>query len=158
MKCVCNKSSELSYEDVNKLYEMFKDNMAKFAEKLNLYKCIYVDSYKEKWINDTLKDENLLCFRYYYEEDLAGFIFIIVNEDENFVREFHVDKKFQGDGKTFYQMIKLAVSDISNENDYTGDIWMINDKSKAVFKHIGAKFDDKKYRISSNHLKEWLNR
>ena len=59
MNFVCNKSSELAYEDVEKLYELFKDNMAKFAEKLDIYKCIYVDSYKEKWINDTLNNDNL---------------------------------------------------------------------------------------------------
>ena len=94
----------------------------------------------------------------YFEDVLAGFIFIIVTSDENFVREFHVDKKYQGDGKTFYQMINFAVSNLSNENDFTGDIWLINEKSKAVFKHLGARFDDKKYRISSANLKKWMNK
>ena len=65
---------------------------------------------------------------------------------------------WQGSYLSFYQMINSAVSNLSNENDFTGDIWLINEKSKAVFKHLGARFDDKKYRISSANLKKWMNK
>ena len=55
-------------------------------------------------------------------------------------------------------MIVFAVSSLSNSNDFTGDIWLLNNKSKDVFRHIGARFDDKKYRISLENLKKWINK
>lgn len=158
MNCIINRSSELTSENVEELFSLFLRNMGQFAKKNKFFESIKTEFYKEKWINDILNEERLLSFRFYDNEILAGYILIIIKENENFVHEFQIDESYQGDGKTFKEMILVTVSNIPNQNDYTGNIWFVNEKSRNVFKHLGAKFIDDQYKIEREILNKWIKK
>lgn len=156
MKTVYKKNNELKYDEVEKLYNLFEENMKKVSDG-TFYIHTFNDVYKKKWIDETLNDDNLIALIFYNDEDIAGFLFILLLESENFIREFQISPKYQGDGSTFYSMICTAVPYLDKTKELCGDIWMVNKKSQEVFRHLGARVNaDGKYHLDIDTLASWI--
>lgn len=156
MECVVRKNSEITLEKAEELFQIFINNMSKYADMNSFFKGIKTEQYKDKWINDVLNNDKLSSYEYYENDNLVGYILIIFLDNENYIHEFEIDSKYQGDGKTFKEMVKNTIDLIDNNNDFSGDIWFINKKSRNVFKHIGASFVDDKYIASRDVLLRWI--
>lgn len=156
METIVKSNLELSHEEANQLFDMFLDNMKKFAEMNKVYSSILTDEYRKKWIDNTLDNNNNKIIMFYDNNLLIGFIVVEENDTENFIRDFQIVKSHQNDGETFKNMIIEGVKRLDTSKEFSGDIWMFNSHSRDVFKHIGAKFEDGKYRLSFDLLKKWL--
>lgn len=156
MKTILKTNKELSRKEAEILYDIFLDNMKTFAEQNKIYASILTEKYREKWISNTLENDINKIVLFYEGDSLIGYIVGEEQEKENFIRDFQIVKAYQKDGHTFKNMIIEGVKCFNLSKEFSGDIWMFNSHSREVFKHIGATFDDGKYRLSYEKLKNWL--
>ena len=159
MKCIEKTSKELSLDEMNRLFDLFIANMDEFIKTNSLYKGTDKPEFRNDWIKDILEDENGRVYQYYSDDDkFVGFIVASIRENENFIKEFHIEPEFQGNGKTFYEMTARVVLTIHNNNDFTGFIWGNNQHSRDVFRHLGAKFDGDVFRVSRDVLMNYFKK
>ncbi len=148
MNVVCKKNAEIRDEELSVLYDI------SFSNNSNQEKMIS----KEDWIDLTKKDNNLLCFEFFNEEEFVGYVLISMLENENFVSAFEIMKKYQSDGKTFKEMIRMLLPYTNTKNIYTGIIFNENHHAQIAFKSIGAIPDKNKYKVSYDRLNEFLDK
>ena len=158
METVYKDYKTIELNEAEKMFEIFLNNMRHYAEKNPLYASILKEEYKEKWIKNIMENANVKDFLYYENGELIAFITIKVSETEQYVNDFHIIPRYQGDGSTFKNMILGALPHLDMSKEFTGDIWMLNNHSRDVFKHLGAKFENDKYRINFENLKKWIDK
>lgn len=156
MQMIVRKTKEKRREEIEKLFDIFLENMKEFATNA-WYASILTPEYRENWINEVINDDNIIVFIYSVDSNIMAFICIKVSEKENFVKDFQIVGSYQHDGQTFKNMIVDAIKHLDLSKEFTGEIWMLNNHSRDVFKHLGAKFEDGKFRLSSLGLANWLN-
>ena len=158
MKCIVKNNNELSREDISKYYNLFSDNMMEYTKKPDSHVSLN-DEYKEKWINETLTENNLKFLSFYDDDDaIAGYV-VAIEKEKNFIRDFQIVDRFQHDGRTFRFMVEKVVETFDNGKPFYGFIWSTNLKSKIVFTKIGCRINDNKaFEISADDLKKWLDK
>lgn len=152
MECFCIRNIDYESQDFKRCYEIFYNNMKKIANN-GFYDLFVVDI--EKWKMDLMR-KNPTFLIYKNGEEIVGYIIVLEKEDDNFIYEYQIESKYQGDGSTFNRMIFEGIKNIDINKGFSGKIWAVNDKSKKVFEHLGAKFDDNScyYHLDAETLKE----
>ena len=153
----CKRNKDISDEFANELFNMFLETMGTMAENSQSYKGIFTDEFKKNWINKLKTNENEKVLLVYDDSKLAAFVIVLELENETFIQDFHIKKEYQGDGKTFRFIISEGAKNVDITKELTGDIWIVNGHSRDVFKHIGARFEDGKFRLKFDVLAKWLS-
>lgn len=158
MEIICKRNNELTYQELEILFQMYKYNnksIIKNEENLKI-KNIEKKEFKDEWINNILKNNSLICIICLEQKYLIGFALLTLNQEENYINEFHILEQNQRDGKTFRAMAQ-GIFKVSQPNkDFTGRIWTENYNAQKVFKSMGALPVKEKYHLKYEKLKEWL--
>lgn len=154
MKIICKKNVELTDEELELFYDLYVSNL---DENVRKEYSVYSDENKKIWINNIKDNNQLFCAEYFEENEFVGYIMIVLYEKENYVQEFEIVKKFQGDGKSFKNMVKLILPFTNTKNVYTGLIYDYNHHAKKVFKSIGAVPDHNKYVVDYDRLVRFVD-
>ena len=157
MNIICKNNNDITREELNELYDIYLDNIPREAKVDDHYKFIMDEDYRNKWINEIINEPNLLCCKYYNEKELIGYIIIFLKEKENYIREFEIISKYQNDGTTFKEMVKLALPFTNIQNNYTGKILHYNIDAKSAFRSLGALPKDGKYFASYDTINKMMN-
>lgn len=154
MECLCIRDMDYESDVFKKCYEIYYNNMKKIAN--NGFFDIFVADIDG--LKNTLMPKNPTFLIYKDGEEIAGYIIVIEKEDDNFIHEYQIASKYQGDGTTFNYMVLEGIKHVDINKGFSGKIWAVNDKSKRVFQHLGAKFDDNScyYHLDAETLKEKL--
>ena len=158
MQVVNKKTNLLSREETSDLFDVCYNNLPNTVLNSKNYSELSTSNYKEEWINEIINEENGICLIYSNGERFVGFVIIYLRESENFIREFQILKEFQDDGKTFYEMIKLALPFTDTSKIYTGIIYEENRSAIKSFKNLGVGIIKGKYQIKYDLLKKMLDK
>ena len=153
----CKKSNDISDDLANELFDIFLETMGPIAENSKSYKGIFTDKFKDDWLYKLKNNEDEKVLLVYEDSKLVAFVIVLELENETFIQDFHIKKEYQKDGKTFKFIISEGAKNIDITKELTGDIWIVNGHSRDVFKHIGAKFEDGKFRLKFDVLAKWLS-
>lgn len=158
MEIICKKNDELTYQEVEVLFQMYEYNNKKIIsnDQNEKIKNIEKNEYKEKWIKTVLENNSLLCFICLEGEFLIGFAFLTLEKDENYINEFHIQEKNQHDGITFRSLANKIFEKAQPNKDFTGRIWKENYNAQKIFKSMGALQINEKYHLKYEKLKNWL--
>lgn len=141
------------------MFELYKYNIKDITDNNKpTLKFYSTDDCKEKWIKEVLENNNLICLECVESGYLIGFVFLVLNEDENYIMEFHIINSYQHDGRTFRYIANGIVNASQPGKEFTGRIWSENYSAQKIFKSMGALLKDGKYRLSYNKVKEWLEK
>ena len=150
MEIVNKNNISISNDDIKNMFEIYYGNLPE-TKKNNM------QITKEEMAKELVQSNNLLCSMFYDNGKLIGYIIMYLREDENFIREFEIVKEYQHDGKTFINMIKMALPYTDIRKKYTGIIYNDNYNAKMAFKRVGALIKDKKYVCTYDNLIKCLN-
>lgn len=161
MEIFCKKNTELSYQELEVLFQLYKynnkttlhNNIKSVTDRI---KKIETEEYKDKWIRAILDNNLLLCFECVESNNLIGFALLTLNENENYINEMHIIEQRQQDGITFRSLVNSIFQKAQVDKDFTGRIWRDNYNAKRIFKSMGAIPIEDKYRISYKKLEEWI--
>lgn len=158
MKVNSSKTSELTREQIGQLYDLCYSNLSPKMIKSNHYSELSTPEYKEKWIDEIKNKENAVYLEFFDDSNFVGFTIIYLNPDENFVREFQIIKEYQDDGKSFKEMVRLALPSTNKNNIYTGIIFDDNNGAKNAFRSLGVGMRGGKYQVTYDMLVKMLDR
>ena len=153
---VCKKNSELSMDEVIDLFNIYYKNILPYIDKYKKDKEYSTIEYKNNWINYVINRDNLLCFKYYDDNKLIGFIVLRLLEEETYISDFNIIEEYQDDGYTFKEMIKLAFPKCPVNKKITGRILAENHNARLTFSSLGAVLRNKKFVISYEQLRKWI--
>ena len=158
MEIICKKNNELTYQELEILFQMYEYNNNKIIlnKEDTKIKNIQKEEYKEKWIRKVLENNSLLCFICVEKNYLIGFAFLTLEPEENYINEFHIFEKNQHDGITFRYLVNKIFEKAQPNKDFTGRIWKENYNAQKIFKSMGALQINEKYHLKYEKLKKWL--
>ena len=147
MKNVIKNNNSITRIELEELYFMYAENLFEGAEKKEM----------NPWIDEIIAEPNIMYSMYYSESGtLAGYIVLYLRENENYVREFEINKKFQNDGVTFKYMVKELIPHVEQDKKFTGRILPHNEEAKGVFKRFGAMVKDGVYEATPEMILKCL--
>lgn len=156
MDILYKRNIDLSEDELEALYNLHYSNVEKFADEYKKYSFLRTQEYKNKWINDVKKNNDLICVACVVNGFLIGFLLLILKKEENYIREFHIAKNYQKDGKTFRMIVEKTFQISQVNKDFTGRIWSDNNEAKRIFRSMGAFLSDGKYVASYDNVRRWI--
>lgn len=158
MEIFCKRNTELTYHELEVLFQLYLYNNNKIRSNSIKAKRINTEEYKKNWIKAVLENNSLFCVECIESNNLIGFSFVTLMESENYINEMHIIEQKQQDGTTFRMIVNAIFQNSQVGKDFTGVIWQENYAAKKIFKSMGALLIDGKYRLSYDKLQEWLKK
>ena len=146
------KSSELTQDDINIMYNILINNLASYIPNFE-----EKEDDKERWVNSILKND--FNFILVYDNDvLIAFLEYCYADDCVYISEIDIDDNHKGDNNTFYELMNAFYQSIDDSYTIRGHINDSNSKSIGVFTHLGMKkIDNKKYEMTYSDLEKYIN-
>lgn len=143
------KNIKLSSKTLKEMYNLLVSNL-----KLTFPNIIIKKEDYYIWSNNVLNNPRLNT--YYLEDDKE--VYAYIQWINNCICEIQIDKKRQSDGKTLYYLLSVFLKNTYfNKDDIYVNINKENEKSLAVFTHIGFKnIKENKYAIKRKDLIKYL--
>lgn len=158
MEIFCKKNNELTYHELEVLFQLYVYNNSQIRSNSIKIKNINTEEYKQNWIKSALENNSLFCVECVESNNLIGFAFVTLMKNENYINEMHIIEGRRQDGVTFRAMVNAILQNSQVGKDFTGIIWQENYDAKKIFKSMGALLIDGKYRLSYDKVQTWLNK
>ncbi len=144
-----NDQNKIQIDILKSIYPILKDN----------YQFLYQISEDDffTWTKNVMNDEDINTYVLTENHNPIGYIQYVLLEKEICLSEIQIDKKHQGDKKTFKKLMRdfVILSDLKEQDVVYINIHPKNKKSQEVFTGIGfRKIKDHRYEITGEKLME----
>lgn len=144
-----NKISIKRCDEIYKMLNIFYNGSDKFEK----------DDKYDRWLKMITTDENYSILLYTIDDEVVGFISYTYINEGLMLSEIQIKDEYQGKRNILKSMLKEVCKncDLLKSKIILVTIKEDNDKSKAVFTHIGFKKENGiKYKIRFNDLIKWI--
>lgn len=144
-----NNQNKIQIDILKSIYPILKENYQ------FLYQITEDDFFT--WAKNVMNDEDINTYVLTENHNPIGYIQYVLMEKEICLSEIQIDKKHQGDKKTFKKLMRdfVILSDLKEQDVVYINIHPKNKKSQEVFTGIGfRKIKDHRYEITGEKLME----